>query len=59
MNKPIFRSQLTLSLVGLSSHPDFSDGLLQAFVVDLAQGDGVELAFVQVRHGPVARLLAQ
>lgn len=47
------------SFAGLSSHPDFGDGLLQAFVVDLPQGDGVELAFVQVRHGPVARLLSQ
>lgn len=47
------------SSLGLSSHPDFGDGLLQAFVVDLPEGDGVELAFVQVRHGAVTRLLPQ
>lgn len=62
MNQPIGALGQRLSRffsVALSSHPDFGDGLLQAFVVDLPQGDGVELAFVQVRHGPVTRLLSQ
>lgn len=49
--------QIGLELV--SSHPDFGDWLLQAFVVNLPQGDGVKLSLVQVRHGSVACLLTQ
>lgn len=41
-------------------YPDFADGVPEAFVVPrLAQGDGVELAFVQVGHGALPLLLAQ
>jgi len=44
----------------LCSHPDFGDGLLDALaVVNLPQADGVELALVEVGHGPVPRLLPQ
>lgn len=43
----------------LPTYPDFGDGLLDAFVVDLPEGDGVKLALVQVGHGPVSGLLAQ
>ena len=43
----------------MRSYPDFSDGLLHGFVVDLPEGDGVKLALVQVGHGPVSRLLTQ
>lgn len=45
-------------LSGLS-YPDFGDGLLQAFVVNLPEGDGVKLALVEVRHCPVTCLLTQ
>lgn len=48
-----------LPLGPLSSHPDFGDGLLHAFVVGLPEGDGVKLALVQVGHGPVPGLLPQ
>lgn len=41
------------------SYPDFGDGLLHAFVVDLPQGDRVKLALVEIRHCPVTCLLAQ
>lgn len=30
----------------LRSYPDFGDGLLYPFVVDLPEGDGVKLALV-------------
>lgn len=43
----------------LRSHPDFGDGLLHRFVVDLPEGDGVKLALVQVGHGAIPRLLTQ
>lgn len=43
----------------LHSYPDFGDGLLHGFVVDLPEGDGVKLALVQVGHGPVSCLLTQ
>lgn len=59
LNGPIAERLSYFCFVGLLSHPDFGDGLLQAFVVDLPEGDGVKLAFVQVRHGPVTRLLPQ
>lgn len=41
------------------SYPDFSDGLLYSFVVSLPEGDGIKLALVKVRHGPVTCLLTQ
>lgn len=41
------------------SYPDFGDGRLNAFVVDLPEGDGVKLALVQVCHSAVPRLLTQ
>lgn len=41
------------------SYPDFGDGLLHAFVVNLPEGDRVKLAFVEVRHRPVTCLLTQ
>lgn len=41
------------------SYPDFGDGLLHAFVVNLPQGDWVKLALVEVCHRAVACLLTQ
>lgn len=41
------------------SYPDFGDGLLHAFAVNLPEGDGVKLALVEVRHRPVTCLLTQ
>ena len=41
------------------SYSDFGDGLLDAFAVDLPEGDGVKLALVEVRHRPVTCLLTQ
>lgn len=41
------------------SYSDFGDGLLDAFVVDLPEGDRVKLALVEVRHRPVTCLLTQ
>lgn len=41
-------------------YPDFADGMTETFVVTrLTQGDGVELSFVQVSHGPLPLLLTQ
>lgn len=41
-------------------YPDFADGMPETFVVTrLAQGDGIELSFVQVGHGPLSLLLTQ
>lgn len=42
------------------TNPDFADGLTETFVgAQLVEGHSVELAFVQVGHGPLALLLAQ
>lgn len=44
----------------MGPYPDFADGMPEAFVVPrLAQGDGVELPFVQVGHGSFSLLLTQ
>lgn len=48
-----------LLLVSVFSYPDFGDGLLHAFVVNLPEGDRVKLALVEVRHCPVTCLLTQ
>lgn len=45
---------------GWRTNPDFADGLAEAFVgAELVEGDGVELALVQVGHGPLALLLTE
>lgn len=41
------------------SYPDFGDGLLDAFVVNLSEGDWVKLALVEVCHCPVPCFLTQ
>lgn len=45
---------------GGRTNPDFTDGLAETFVgAQLVEGDGVELALVQVGHGALALLLPQ
>lgn len=41
------------------SYPDFGDWLLQPFVVNLPEGDGIKLPLVEVRHCSVPCLLTQ
>ena len=45
--------------VNWSAHPDFADGVTEAFVgAELVERHSVELALVQVGHRPLALLLA-
>lgn len=54
--RPAFRENRTES----RTHSDFADGPVDPLAAGhLLQGDGVELAFVEVRHGAVSRLLAK
>lgn len=46
-------------IICVFSYPDFGDGLLHAFVVNLPEGDRVKLTLVEVRHCPVSRFLTQ
>lgn len=41
------------------SYPDFGDGMLHSFVVNLPEGDWIKLTLVQVGHSPVTCLLTQ
>lgn len=53
-------SQEETKKVGWRTNPDFADGLTETFVgAQLVEGHGVELAFVQIGHRPLALLLTQ
>lgn len=49
-----------IKTMNLNANPDFTDGVAEALVgAELVERHGVELAFVQVGHRPLALLLTQ
>lgn len=60
-NKKINKSKKNkIKSFSYSSYPDFTDGAVQHFaIVGFPEGDGIELALVEVRHSAIARLLSE